>query len=309
MYDIMENIKRQQHCGATNVNYQGIWRNFNKFLIRLDSMPRHWEDRVAIYTTYLIKNGCQSATVKSYISAIKSVLLNDNYQWDDKRAQLTSLTRACRVINDKVKDRLPIQIGLLELILHETERKFSYQFYLELLYKCLFAMAYFGLFRVGELTSGTHPIKAKDVYNSVNNGKHKMKILLYTSKTHGKESKPQTIKIEGNIHLKTEKRWQNRHFDPYEILNNFLTIRGGYSGADEPLFIFSDGTPVMPKHMHRTLKEIITKCQLDPDMYDTHSFRIGRATDMLKFGYSIEKVKRCGRWKSNAVYKYLKYLD
>ena len=45
---------------------------------------------------------------------------------------------------------------------------------------------------------------------------------------------------------------------------------------------------------------------LNPLQYDTHSFRIGRATDLSKGGRSLSKIKRAGRWKSNAVYNYLR---
>ena len=45
-------------------------------------MPKTWEQRVSIYCAYLIKiKKLQSSTVKSYISGIKTVLINDGYEW------------------------------------------------------------------------------------------------------------------------------------------------------------------------------------------------------------------------------------
>ena len=52
--------------------------------------------------------------------------------------------------------------GLLALILRETHSFFNSkgQTFLAALYRALFSTAYFGLFRVGELTKGEHPVLA-----------------------------------------------------------------------------------------------------------------------------------------------------
>ena len=96
----------------------------------------------------------QLATVKSYVSAIKKTLVMDGYEWDDNLVVVWSLSKACRIINDRVKTRLPINCGLLEMLLFEIQRMFTVdnQYYLEIMYKTLFAIAYYGLMRVGEIT-------------------------------------------------------------------------------------------------------------------------------------------------------------
>ena len=195
MNRIVESLSTQQHRNSTKSVYIGVWRSFNKFLIRLDEKPRTWEERVTLYVGYLVKKGMQSATIRSYISGIKAVIQEDGYEWSDKNAKLLALTKNCRLHNDLVKNRLPIQNGLLELILLQVEVMFNKQIYLEIMWKCLFLIAYFGLFRVGELTLGSHTIKAKDIY--VDKKHKKLKIYLYSSKTHGKESRPQSVKIQG----------------------------------------------------------------------------------------------------------------
>ena len=117
-------------------------------------------------------------------------------------------------MNDVVKTQLPIQKGLLELILFELEKMFDSQPYLETLYKAIFSLGYYGLMHVGELTQGSHVVKAKDVHIGCN--KNKMLIVLYTSKTHGLETSPQEIKISQLINVKTK----NRLFCPFRILRN-----------------------------------------------------------------------------------------
>ena len=73
----------------------------------------------------------------------------------------------------------------------------------------------------------------------------------------------------------------------------------------EPLFIFHDGTPVKADNAWKTLHCMISHLTLNPNLYDFHSLCIGRTSDLIKIGYPIETVKKLGRWKSNAVYKYV----
>ena len=74
---------------------------------------------------------------------------------------------------------------------------------------------------------------------------------------------------------------------------------------------FSFSMMALLSHNHNVrilLKQLIKNIHLNPDNYNTMSLRIGRASDLLKFGFSIETIKRMGRWKSNAVYRYIRYL-
>ena len=306
---ILESLKSKCQRKSTSKNYLGIWRRFNQFVIRLDRKPTLWEDRVSLFLAYLIDNGIQSGSIKCYKSAIKKILVNDGYQWDDNRILLSTLTRACKLENDKVKTRLPIQFGLLELLLFEIQRLFDKQQYLEILYKALFSIGYYGLMRAGELCTtqdANHTVKAKNVHSALN--KERLLFVLFSSKTHGAESNPQKIKItsynDQDVQLN---KLKNRNFCPFEAVNNYIAIRGGYKSQNEPFFIFKDGTPVTTTAARTTLRLLIDKLGLNSSLYDLHSFRIGRATDLVtKYNFSINKVKQLGRWKSNAVFKYIR---
>ena len=129
--------------------------------------------------------------MKSYVSAIKKTLKYDDYEWQDNNAQIASLTKACKLKNDVVHTRLPISCGMLELIMFEIIRKFqkSNQPYLEAMYLALYALGYYGLMRVGELTDSCHVVKMANVYLATN--KDKLMIVLYTSKTHDESDGPQ----------------------------------------------------------------------------------------------------------------------
>ena len=85
-----------------------------------------------------------------------------------------------------------------------------------------------------------------------------------------------------------------------------MQIRGDFASPTEHFFIFKDKTPVSGDNARNILKKCLENLGLDPLMYGFHSFRVGRTTDLIKYNYSIEEVKRMGRWKSNVVYRYIR---
>ena len=296
----------QSQRSSTSQNYLRVWRQFNKFVISLDVKPKTWEERVTLFIAYKIENGMQSNTVKSYISAIKRLLIDDGYPWDDQKVLLGSLTKACKLINDKVHTRLPIQCSLLEMILFEVQRLYGQhgQVYLDTLFKALFALSYYGMMRVGEVTFSDHVIRAKDVHSALN--KDRLLLILYSSKTHSIAMRPQKIKITSNLEEKSG-FYARRNFCPFHLVNRYMAIRRQYLADNEQFFIFRDGTPVSPDLARSVLKTCLSNLGLDPYMYGMHSLRVGRTTDLIKYNYTLEEVKRMGRWKSNVVYKYIRF--
>ena len=305
MQRIVDKLMNMQHRSSTARNYLNVWRQFNKFIINLDRKPILWEDKATLFLGYLIDQGKQSSTIKSYVSAIKKTLVMDGYKWNDDLVLVRSLAKACRIINDCVRTRLPINCSLLEMILFEIERIFTNknQWYLEILYKALFAVSYYGLMRVGEVTFSQHVLKACNVHIAKN--KDKMLLVLYSSKTHDKVHRPQKIVITSNK-LERSGNYANKHFCPFQLMRQYIKLRGGFNNAQEQLFIFRDHTPVMPNHARELLKRVLINFNLDSTLYGMHSLRIGRTTDLIKFGYSIDEVKLMGRWKSNVVFKYIR---
>ena len=211
---------------------------------------------MSLFIAYKIDQGMQSSTVKCYVSAIKRTLIDDGYHWDDQKILLTSLTRACRLVNDKVKTRLPIQCGLLEMILFEVQRMYNQngQQYLQLLYKTLFALSYYGLMRVCEVCqvpTNNHVVKAKNVHAARN--KDKLLIVLYTSKTHGRGMKPQRIKITSND-LEKSGFYAKRNFCPFYLTYTYMQWRGGFDCEQEQFFVFWDKSPVKAEHARNVFK-------------------------------------------------------
>ena len=231
---ILQKLKTQTTRNSTAENYLCIWRSFNNFLLKLDRRPPTWEHRLALYGAHLIHNGAQSAIVKSYFSAIKKSLSYADYSLKMDEVLVNSLTKACKIINDKVLTRLPIHAKLLEMLLFELQRSYDRQIYLQFLYKTIFCFAYYGLFRVGELTKSPHVIKAANVNIGIN--KNKILIILYSSKTHGKELHPQKVKIS---EIAEECKKSKRFFCPFRLARTYLNLRGNFADVGEQFFTFT----------------------------------------------------------------------
>ena len=94
---IIEKLLGFKNKNLTTKMYLNVWRQFNRFVMSLDVRPKLWEDRTILFIGYLVDKGMQSTTVKSYVSAIKRMLVDDGYPWEDGKILLTSLTKACRI--------------------------------------------------------------------------------------------------------------------------------------------------------------------------------------------------------------------
>ena len=122
--------------------------------------------------------------------------------------------------------------------------------------------------------------------------------ILRSSKTHNKSSFPQTVKIsQKQDNLKDKKI---RTYCPYR---RYLNNRGAFNDYEENFFVFKGGSPVEITQFHNTLKLMIKIAGFD---YSMHSLRGGHSLDLMSSGLSVETIKKLGRWKSNAVYNYLK---
>ena len=221
----------------------------------------------------------------------------DNYR-------LKSLTRACRLHNDVIVHKLPITKGVLKLLLDGVKNIFgAEQPYLLAMYLALFSTAYHGLFRIGEIASGPHVILAKNVH--IGENKNKMLFILQSSKTHGKGNKPQLVKITSKP-MQGKKKERENTYCPFNLLKIYINLRPPAVREDEQFFVFSDGSAVRQPNVRNVLSHALKAADLNPHAYVFHALCLGHATDLLALRLSVETIKKIGRWRSNAVFTYLR---
>lgn len=85
---------------------------------------------------------------------------------------------------------------MLEILIGKIDKyftKYKSQPHLAALYTARILTAYYGLFRIDELTQSEHIIKYSDVSATID--RSKCIFLLRSSKTHSKNTKPQMVKF------------------------------------------------------------------------------------------------------------------
>ena len=84
---------------------------------------------------------------------------------------------------------------------------------------------------------------------------------------------------------------------PLAALDSYEAIRGN---ADGPLFLQQSSIPLTRPHLATFLRSCLIFSNLSTRLYNTHSFRIGRATQMAIDGFNDDTIKSTGRWNSTA---------
>lgn len=293
-------IKNHRLQPSTRKSYKKTWNRFNKFISKFDTIPPKWEDRIIVWATHLAENRKNSNTIKSYISAIRYCLSLDGIKVPHSNCELAAIVQAARQANNELYVRLPIQKGLLQLILNFIRTTYIQQRgqkYLGTTLMALYSTAYHGLFRISEMTQGQHTVKAQDIIHARN--KRKMTFYLRSSKTHTTADQPQII------HIKEEQTWKANC--PIRILNEYVALRGRNSAyPEQPFFMHRNGEPITQEQFRTNLKYILFTLGLPAALYGSHSFRIGKATDQKLSGKSIMRIKEDGRWATSTVFKYIR---
>lgn len=294
---VLDKLKGQGVKYKTRRKYHSIFTRFLKFVAKLTRKPDAWEDKMNLYATFLKEKTRKSNTLTSYMSAIRHILVTDGVVLDNDRLATQAIVKACKLQNDwrTVTTRMPINKHLLRSILLQVDEHFETQPYLCALYKAMFNSAYHGLMRVGEITSGDHPVLACDVLVAEN--KRKVTYVLRSSKTHDWGDPPQII----NFSCECKEPHGHDKFCPYQSVLNYMLIKERYATDNEPFFVYQDRSPVKPEHFRHQLKQIMLEAGIKCESYNTHSFRIGKADDLKLQGKSLEFIQMMGRWKSNNV--------
>ncbi len=86
-------------------------------------------------------------------------------------------------------------------------------------------------------------------------------------------------------------------------LKQYLSKRGDQAG---PFICHRNLKPFTRNELVNQLKSNLVSLGYNAAHYNSHCFRIGKATDMATAGASVSQISTLGRWKSGAFKKYIK---
>lgn len=267
------------------------FENFRKLYYLSEVWPIPSE-HIILFMTFCFEKGFSPKTITTYIASLNYYHKLHRY-YDINRVFIVSkLLEGCRrnrVVRDK---RAPVTKSILTAIC-QVLPQVCYDTYETCIFKAIFSVAYFGLFRISELVASSanmlgHPIEHTDV--SIRDDKYAV-IRLRHFKTNQR----------GNAVLLKIPR-ETGPICPVVQLSNFLTVRPTVSGL---FFCHANQSPVTRSQVSAVLNKCIIKLGFT-GMYRSHSFRIGRATDLAAGGCNAQTVMKLGRWSSDSYRLYIR---
>lgn len=234
------------------------------------TIPDKWEEKMVLYATFLADNNYDEGTINSYMSAIRFQLQQDGEHLSEDKFLLESIIRSTRYKNKEKRQRLGISEHMLHKLLDQVDLQFHSQPYLTALYKAMFVLAFYCLLRVSELTSGRHPILARNVIAAKN--KLKIQITLNSSKTHTRAQNKQVIRFPDPDEEEDCFKWLNTKYCPFTIVEKYMSMREDIADDREQFFIFKDNIPIKEGNFRGVLKKLLINANFNADQFNTHSF-------------------------------------
>lgn len=278
----------------TLLNYSRSWDKFKSFL-RTANVPLNLpctEFQVAAFIAFLNKQAYKPSTIRVNISAISAVhKIYSLYDPTNSFIVARSLKGIEKLQKSSPRKLLPICRALLHRLLAVLEgTKSTYD---ALLFRSLFLLSYYCCLRASEVgynKNCTHTLQLLSI--SVQRYPHPLQIkITFPSSKHS--DAPTSLVLHPQQHVPC----------PVTALLQYLAVRGDRNG---PLFLTQSAKPVTRAVYSKTLKTCLSSLCIPNKRYNTHSFRIGRATDLALMGASTHVIKSAGRWRSEAYLKYIR---
>ncbi len=237
------------------------------------------------FITFLHRERSPASSIASILSALSYKHKFLGYQDPTKDFKINQLLQSVRKVKSEGDSRLPITIVLLERLITAIPL-LGLSTYEILLYKAMFLLCFHFALRVGEVTSSPHNLLLHQLVVATNTIE-----LTFISYKHS----------QGNLQKHTIHTSDNLHCPVFAMKSN-QAKRGTSEG---PLFTLL-GKAVPRQAFSNNLKKLIQLVGENPSSYSSHSFRIGAASYWATKGLSELQIKNMGRWKSNALFKYIR---
>lgn len=282
---------------STRKTYNHHWAVFQNFINNIpdaEALPASVE-HVGLFVAYLHEANYQPTTVRNYLSAISFIHKLHNLCDPTNNFMINKAVQGSGNLHKSSKKQalLPITETILKDIVKAVPHCVQGPYNVSL-YKALFLLSFYACLRAGEAvhsTTSAHTLQFEQV-QEIETPKgigFKIQFLSYKHSGHTQQS----LVIEP----------LSQKYCPVRALQNFITIRGSKKG---PLFTHMSGHPLSRHDFSATLKSCLEFKGYCSKSYNTHSFRIGRATDLAAKQTPHTIIKSTGRWKSSAYQKYIR---
>ena len=194
--------------------------------------------------------------------------------------------------------RLPVSMNLLKRLIQSLPFVCT-SVYESTMFASAFSLCFFGLLRVGEITSqskgraGKHVIHISDIKLVRKQDSVDLHLMIRSSKT-DQHSHSTTLIICSQT---------DNSICPVHLLKGYLEVR--QHALDSNLYLHFDGSDLTRYQFSIVLQRALSFCEVKGH-FRPHSFRIGATTEAKRFGIHDDVIKKWGRWTSDAYTKYIR---
>ncbi|XP_053404631.1 uncharacterized protein LOC123552767 isoform X1 [Mercenaria mercenaria] len=253
------------------------------------------QNQVILFISFCFEKGLSPNTISTYVAGITYYnKLNEGSDFGEVFI-IRKLLEGCRRSRKRRDLRAPVTLKILTEICSLLPI-ICYDVFESKLFKAMFVLAYFGMFRVSELVVTNQlelnrPVQYQDVTFQSDNTQ--LTIVLRMSKTNHSNA-PTTIRIKCE---------NNDKLCPVCALNDYIVVRPKIIG---PLFIHANMKPVTRCQFSGVLSKCLCSSSFASEKIRSHSFRIGRATQLATMGIPTDAIMKLGRWHSGAYRRYIR---
>ena len=166
--------------------------------------------------------------------------------------------------------------------------------------KCPECIAFFGFFRMGELTVPSQTAFDPTIHLTFSDIAVDSMVDTQSIRVTIKQSKTDQFKKGAQVFVG---RTGDKVLCPVSAVLAYLAVRQGGEG---PLFYFASGTYLTKEKFIKPVREALNTLGYLSDKFAGHSFRIGAATTAAEAGIDEATIKALGRWRSDAYQTYVR---
>lgn len=279
----------------TQLAYTTGLNAFEKFRVSY-SLAKNWpatQEQIVLFIAYCFEVGLSPKTITTYLAGVNYFHKLHGWIAVDNCFVAKKMLEGCHR-SRKAKDlRAPISCRVLmaiSTVIPET----CYSEYESTLFRSLFTTAYFGLFRVSELVAASNTLISTALTSeNICIDQNSLVITLQKYKTNQRGDEV-TIKLPPET---------NQSICPVHAVKEFIQMRPKHSSI---FFCHANGTPVTRQQFSAVLAKCLGKTSYASGHYKSHSFRIGRASDLAAQGLPMSQIMKLGRWQSMSYKLYIR---
>lgn len=248
---------------------------------------------VALFISRLHAQGYASASIITYVSAVSHI--HKLYSVQDPGCSFLVKKAVAGAKKDRPQQadvRLPITPHILGRLL-KALRYCARSAYEQTMFTSMFSLAFAAFLRVGEFTVSNsnvdNVLRVEDLNFCAVTGSLQIQFKSYKHSN----GKPKVIVVS-----------KRSDSGAVAALLMYLSNRGRHPGF---LYVWPSGAMVTRQQFSSVLNSSLKFCDLDPQVYKSHSFRIGAACHAASLGHSATQIRAMGRWNSDAFLKYIRF--